>query len=230
MSASTAEAIANVQVGLVQGYVGIACTVFPIYDYLLTLGSDMTLLWPQRAPSGMTTLMALIRFTTIGMSITQSVYIFCRDTYVSSAVFSLLPNILDAVISAIRAYAVSNRSLVWAAIVFATSIFVVTFDAYATAKNRYQSVDIDGTWSCYIIIHFAGSTAENLIFNILSQAIVVGLTWSRMLFLVRRPGKGQARVNPRSFSISWFLLRDGTVYFMHVLLCPSTHAISLSTS
>ncbi|KAH9914954.1 uncharacterized protein B0H18DRAFT_1043435 [Fomitopsis serialis] len=234
MSTSTAEAIASAQFILIQDYMGFACTVFPIYDYLLTVGSDINLLWLQRAPFGMTTLMVLIRFTIIGMPTIQLVSILCRGIYVSSAVFSQLPNILDAVISAIRAYAVSNRSLVWAAIVFSTGILVAIINAYMIATDRIYVGYEDGVGICDIVVHFVGSTSENvqlvaLICNILSQAIVTGLTWSRMLFLVRRPGEGQARVNPRSFSISWFFLRDGTAYLMHVLLCPSTHAVFLST-
>ncbi|KAH9921853.1 uncharacterized protein B0H18DRAFT_1105775 [Fomitopsis serialis] len=240
MSTSTAEAIAGVQAGVVQSYIIMACTVFAMYDYLLTVGSDITLLWLQRAPFGMTVLMGLIRFTAIGMSITLLASILylptlgnCRDSYVISSAFALFPNVLDAVISAIRAYAVSNRSLVWAATVFATDIFTVIVNVYNIATTQYQLVDVDGTWVCKIMAQFVGSTAEKVtlvgsIFNVLSQAIVAGLTWSRLLFLVQRSVK-DARVNPRSFSISWFFLRDGTVYFMHVLLRPSTHAVFLYT-
>jgi len=209
MPTSAAEAIATLQANLVWNYVG-------------------------RAPFGMTTLMALIRFTTIGLSVTELMSFLytsplktCRDTYVSSTVFSLLPNILDAVISAIRAYAVSNRSLVWTATVFATGMFVVIVNAYILAADQYQLANVDGTWICFVIVPFGirgtSSTAKrvllvSLIFNVLSQAIVAGLTWSRMFFLVRRPGNGQVRVNPRSYSISWLFLRDGTVYFIAIML------------
>ncbi|KAH9921858.1 uncharacterized protein B0H18DRAFT_1019460, partial [Fomitopsis serialis] len=160
-----------------------------------------------------------IRWTVVSMTYMMH---SCRGTYVSSSVIGLLPSILDTVISAIRAYAVRNRGLMWAATVFATSMFAVIVSVYNIATTQFQVVDVDGTWLCYTMVQTEGSTAEKVfivssMFSILSQAIVAGLTWSRMLFLVRRLGKGQARVNPRLYGISWFFLRDGAVYFIAIL-------------
>ncbi|TFY56945.1 hypothetical protein EVJ58_g7323 [Rhodofomes roseus] len=168
MSSSSAQDISDLQSGIVMGYVSIACAVFPIYDYILTTGTEVTVFWsqPQKTFRGSSLLLILIRLTTLGTAITNVISMFfgsanveiCRGLYLSAAIVTDLGNALDAVLSTIRVFALSGLNVWWASVVFVTSMFIVTTKFYLNAKTQYTVQNIDGIVMCNIFT-YSGSVA-----------------------------------------------------------------------
>ncbi|KZT67490.1 hypothetical protein DAEQUDRAFT_812872 [Daedalea quercina L-15889] len=224
MSQSTV--IEDLEFTTTTNYAMIAFAVFPLYDYLLTAGSEGTLFWRGRVPLASSILMLLIRITTVSMVITGMLSTWygsslatCRSTYIASAVFTGLPYVSEAVIAAVRVYALSNCNLLCTAIVFAMSISVFVVDMYELALTRYAIAD-DGL-ICDIIVPVSVNLKVEwpaYVCNTLAQAVVISITWYRLWFTARLTDRKQFLANLRRSSISWLFLRDGTIYFFTIFM------------
>ncbi|KZT67488.1 hypothetical protein DAEQUDRAFT_739400 [Daedalea quercina L-15889] len=74
MSASTGNAIEDVKIGIITNYALTTFAVFPLYDYILTIGSEGTFFWNRRVPLGIFALLLLARFTIVGITTTSMIF------------------------------------------------------------------------------------------------------------------------------------------------------------
>ena len=77
-----------------------------------------------------------------------------------------------------------------------------------TARQRYEDIRervFEGTADSpsYLVLLAAH------ISNIVSQGILIGITWSRTLFLIRGSDGKHLRASLKRHTITWLLLRDG---------------------
>ncbi|KAI0729285.1 hypothetical protein C8Q72DRAFT_830101 [Fomitopsis betulina] len=237
MSIDGAELVQALKHGMVVNYAWTAFSVFPLYDYVVTTGLEWTTFWGQQVPLGIFVLMLLTRVFTIALVTTNFVYTWyasetlaqCRNVFIISSVFTQLPYALEAVISAIRTYALSGSGLLWATVVFLAGVWIVPLQMYDIAVTQYEFTRIGTLPICIVMPPTGESEGIRILLaahvsNIASQVILIGITWSRTLFLVRGSDRKELRASLKRHTIAWLLLRDGTVYFVAMLVL---HVIDL---
>ncbi|KAI0640875.1 hypothetical protein C8Q79DRAFT_1014717 [Trametes meyenii] len=141
-STYAAEFAFNVSQTYLQNICMVSTAVILIYDWLLTLDMEIRLVWGSR--KNLTSILYLLgRYIKPLLNIMGIVWIFpisdevsTRRAYVTillhvAEAATILPGVVWAVFSAVRAYAFSGRSKWVAAIVFALSMFPAFLDLTA---------------------------------------------------------------------------------------------------
>ncbi|TCD65721.1 hypothetical protein EIP91_002297 [Steccherinum ochraceum] len=126
------DVIADYQRARIKSYMRVAPAALLLYDYLLTLGSEMNVMWPSRM-SPMKALYLYTRYSAF-VDVTMAVYyqlktdvpaILCKRIYSIAAWLIVIGIIVAEVILMVRTWAIWNRSRRMAAVLIGISVVAV---------------------------------------------------------------------------------------------------------
>ncbi|EKM57679.1 uncharacterized protein PHACADRAFT_206559 [Phanerochaete carnosa HHB-10118-sp] len=155
-----------------------------VYEFLITISDEIDILWKR--------------------PVTVSAVLFgsVRWCMLITATLQLAPTTPNtAVFSALRVFAIWDRSRIWSLVVFALSMAPFIVNLVFTTMSRFMIV-ADPAFVAYI-------TRSSLV---LADTIVLVLTWIKTFGNWRRARSVNAQV-----SLATCLLRDGTIYFIALL-------------
>jgi len=205
-------------------------TVVLLYDIWITSDREIATIWKRRF-SGVTFIFLSIRYVTLisqiawmTFSVSPGVFLSCRATgliYYSASVWS---GITFAVFSAFRTWAIWGRHWIPLAIVLPIGLVSPTLILY-----QYTFLHILPTpgpvplGGCVSFPSLPVDTLTRLIIAarasaLVADASVVFATWIKMWSIHRIVKSTNINVGKSSVSLSGLLLRDGTVYFIALLL------------
>ncbi|EKM57677.1 uncharacterized protein PHACADRAFT_206557 [Phanerochaete carnosa HHB-10118-sp] len=135
----------------------------------------------------------------------------CTRLSIFLQVFILIGYAQAALFSALRVFAIWDRSRIWSLVVFVLSMAPFIVNLFSVVMSKYAIVadPISGT-ACTTEVPFSAQT--NNISLVLADTIVLVMTWIKTFGNWRR-----ARSVNVQMSLATCLLRDGTIYFMALL-------------
>ncbi|EKM48943.1 uncharacterized protein PHACADRAFT_265962 [Phanerochaete carnosa HHB-10118-sp] len=203
-------------------YITIAIVSLVVYEILITIGDEVRIVW-QRPVTAPAVLLGSVRWCILlaaTLQLVPSTSNSCTPLEIMVWIFSLIQFLQIALFSALRVFAIWNKSYVWSLAVFALSMVPFAINLYQAVESKYVSFmdPLTGT-TCNEEIIFSARTHSMLVLTyvargslILADAIVLILTWMKTLgnWLATR------RLN-MTVSLTTCLLRDGTLYFIALL-------------
>lgn len=225
MSEIESKLYASVENTLQDTCVLYACITLIVYDFLTTIPTHEHLL--RNRSSRLALLYTLNRLLIFAFAVTycftsNSILSCTFQIYAFMVVFSLITGLAAAVV-ALRTHAVSGGklSLVIPTVLFGLVPIATNMYVTAASKITFTSHDV----GCVQQIPYNNTTGTLLeivsrVPLILSDLIVAGATWHRML--ETRKSTGERRVFSAWFtglSLCAVVLRDGTLYFLSISLC-----------
>ncbi|EKM54052.1 uncharacterized protein PHACADRAFT_209878 [Phanerochaete carnosa HHB-10118-sp] len=161
----------------------------------------------------------------------------CPQSEILSWIFSLIGYLQIALFSALRVFAIWNRSYVWSLMVFTLSMVPFATNLYAAVEAEYTSIQVLDRLIGVTCIqeplfsaqtHRIGtlrvtSTTRGLL--VLADTIVLVLTWIKTF----RHWKNARHLKMRS-SVTTCLLRGGTLYFIALLAINIAQLLTYGSS
>ncbi|KAJ7624869.1 hypothetical protein FB45DRAFT_88070 [Roridomyces roridus] len=215
----------------------IASVALLVWDHVITFGAEVQNVWPSRPStggtanskpgrklSGATVLYALLRYGTLFEKITvlllASSYFTPRGCNIAVRV-QIFPMLLRTVgfglFSSLRVLALSQMNYPLAGLVFLLCIPSAIVPSYVYSHQTATAVNIYGCQLAYTaspVVHDRLRIA-GIIADLLSETLVILVTLNRTLGILHtglsEKGKKQKP------TLSWLLLRDGTIYFIALL-------------
>ncbi|EKM48120.1 uncharacterized protein PHACADRAFT_203221 [Phanerochaete carnosa HHB-10118-sp] len=149
--------------------------------------------------------------------------------------FAFIQFLQAALFSALRVFAVWDKSYVWSLITFALSMVLVATNIYNAVMTKYgfyldpllgvtcaEESQISAQSDSMRMFHVLYTTRGSLI---LADAIVLVLTWIKTF----RHWRNARRLKMRA-SLTTCLLRDGTMYFIALLALNMTQLLTYNVS
>ncbi|KAH9914603.1 uncharacterized protein B0H18DRAFT_1044628 [Fomitopsis serialis] len=221
---SMAEAAIYAQEAFTSSCVDVASNALLLYEYITTSDSEISLFWVRKWPASI--VFFLVRFlmlatalfglaTMASAEITNVRLNHCMASIIFSMFIQFTSLAMIAVVSAMRVYAVNGHRWLAAAFTLIVGAAPVGVNVYAASQASIYLTD--GICS----YHTMTTSREGFIFALLSRLctitcdiIVVTTIW------VETYGLMKTHVRPRSYrqSLIWYLLRDGTIYFILMLV------------
>ncbi|KAI0788054.1 hypothetical protein C8Q74DRAFT_1255522 [Fomes fomentarius] len=213
--------IAEYSVIVTENYFSYACLSLFLYEYLITLAEEVNLFWKRRW-TGATLLFFLNRYAPLLYYLANDTNVFetvvpttCRTLFKAIIVFDIVVLTTWAAFSALRAYALS-RSRALSALVFMLSTVPMGVNAtklWAAEGTVIPAVGCAETdsYSLHTIIGFTTASRSSLI---VADCALIAITWAT---LYRRGG------NLHGNSFVYIIVRDGTIYFICLLILNSLH-------
>ncbi|KZT67910.1 hypothetical protein DAEQUDRAFT_712578 [Daedalea quercina L-15889] len=196
-------------------------TALTLYEYSLTLSNEVALFWRSK-PSSASALFFLLRIVLFAIAATDIAGNLVPDA--TAAVSHLhtivrLPPDSNPPISAIRVFAVTGRSWVLTFLTLALGLVPVAINIYLLTTAHFV-VEVVPTMTVCAATSTLSTEAANKVALasrlcvILSDIFVVSTTWFNLFHSARLSIKSGIFDG----SISWFLLRDGTLFFSLILI------------
>ncbi|RDX45260.1 hypothetical protein OH76DRAFT_1408220 [Lentinus brumalis] len=219
--AEIAEIVAEADSLISYDYCAMAAIVLYVYDYLITFPEEVASFWKAK-PTGATVLFFLTRYTTMAVLLFEFVIGFIQFPGTSCVYTSILDDVIETLqyfpwagFAALRAYALSrNRPLAVAVFVLSIITIVVNlldnFKFVTPAEIPFFGCRLVDALSPQLALVFAVTARGTLI---AADAILIVVTWVK---LSRRGGGGGG-------SFVHVVLRDGTVYFICLLILNTLH-------
>ncbi|KAI0765607.1 hypothetical protein BD413DRAFT_574050 [Trametes elegans] len=209
-----------------------AVTALLVYEYLITLDREVALFWRRRV-TGASVLFFTNRYLVLVVYLLLLMYLVpmsdhsCLLLARSSTVLGYLQIIPQAAFSAMRALALSGMNWYMAGAVFLLAVVpfgtnMVTFSFSSTVQYNPllgECLAMSNTTRSQAIIFTAVSRGCLMA----SDAILIVLTWYR---LARAGVANWGDFKLRGSSFSGILLKDGSAYFLTLLLVNLMHMIS----
>ncbi|THG95373.1 hypothetical protein EW026_g6270 [Hermanssonia centrifuga] len=211
-------------------------TALVAYEYIITLEQEMAMVWHRKWTLA-TWLFIANRYALIGFIIWSTapttssrrvtncspqswllnscvVGYSCAPVQVMGDILGTLQNVVFAVFSALRVFALSDRYIPMTLLVLALNLGPVVLDIETTV---FAADPLFGTF-CEDILDFSARINFDL-----GDALVLAVTWAKT---ARSLAEG-ARIGMRT-PLSTMLLRDGTIYFA-VLLMMNIAQVAVET-
>jgi len=201
----------------------IAAVALLIWDHCISLGLEVRRIWSRKL-SGSTVLYACLRYGTLFEKITvlflASWYLTPHgcDIAVRVQIFPMIVRTIGyGMFSSLRALALSDRNWYLAITVFLLCLPSAITPAYVYAHQDSPAVDPYGCQLTYI----ASATVHDrlriggIIADVLSETIVIAVTVSRTFGMRNNEIPFAGKKQP---SLALLLLRDGTIYFLALLV------------
>ncbi|TFY63528.1 hypothetical protein EVJ58_g3205 [Rhodofomes roseus] len=188
-----------------------AALALALYEYILTLSNEVALFWTAKASSASASallffsvrvvLLAIAATNIAGNYVPDAVATLtgCKSYNIWDATLTMLGYGMIAVISAIRVFAVTSRNWPLSLVTLALGLAPVVINICATSPSADDSYRV--------------ALASRLCV-ILSDVSVVAATWLHLF----QSAKLSAKKGILTGSLSWYLLRDGTLYFSVILV------------
>ncbi|OCH90808.1 hypothetical protein OBBRIDRAFT_825716 [Obba rivulosa] len=210
----------------ITGYVSLAGSVLILYDQLLMLPHEVQYIWGRKFTSvtGIFYLNKWISIAwammTIGSFWTPTFLRGCLAVYDLEDVIGLCLFIVWAVFSSVRVYAISGGTWWLAIIVFALSIvpFITNmYSDFAAGQTTLDTLPFLGV-QCVAESTASGPLEIGLVLStrlcaITSDTLILSITWYRT-FSIKRTAYRNKIKSP----LSTMLLKDGTIYFLVLLI------------
>ncbi|KAH9830284.1 uncharacterized protein C8Q71DRAFT_786591 [Rhodofomes roseus] len=212
-----------------------------VYDYFLTVGDEIDLFWRRGGHPVCKVLFLSLRVVTLGVAITtvlatqetryKPTIKDCAAQNDAYMTFMLMADLIIAVVTCLRVYAVSGFRWTWTIL---TAVLEVAYLVMISSVNlivSYQTMEFQSLWTCWQSENLSsvqGTAAAwaMVVCATLSDMTVVVATWIRAFPYVRLQWKNRMWAP----SITWLLFRDGTIYFLIVLLLNIGICISFWSS
>ncbi|TFK84545.1 hypothetical protein K466DRAFT_588821 [Polyporus arcularius HHB13444] len=202
-------------------YCAMAAIVLYVYDYLITFPEEVASFWKAK-PTGATVLFFLTRYTTMAVLLFEFVIGFIQFPGTSCVYTSILDDVIETMqylpwagFAALRAYALSRNRPLSVLVFLLSSITIVvnmldTFKFVTPAAIPFFGCTLVDTISPQLALVFASTARGTLI---AADAILIVITWAK---LSRRGGGAGG-------SFVHVVLRDGTLYFICLLILNTLH-------
>ncbi|KAH9888970.1 hypothetical protein C8Q73DRAFT_655086, partial [Cubamyces lactineus] len=199
------------------------------YDYLLTLRHEVRFVWSRKF-TGATVLFLLNRYIIILLYLVDIITLFpiiskvsaCPGTGRFITVLEVLPYIVWAAFSSLRAYALSSRNLPIGLLIFVLSLVPAGVNAYFF--STFSFVELPSPSNCTALSDITAQlmTIVSRASLMAADALVIGVTWASTY----RIGKA-SRDARLGFSFGTLLLRDGE--HLEVLVAMNIVHMTLNT-
>ncbi|KAI1791884.1 hypothetical protein LXA43DRAFT_1094224 [Ganoderma leucocontextum] len=217
-------------------FIGAAVSTMLAYEYFITLGDEVKYFWKRRS-LGPSALFYMNRYLNLVLSIYQLIvlnpaYHRSPERFMPTLfVLEVLGSFPWGAFSALRAYALS-RNMPLSILIFLLSMVPIVMNLVCFKYGLggytvpivscvgYNGIPPDLSRKClYDIYARVILTITTRTCAILADLLLVIITWTR-LFKQRKLGLG---TSSRKFSLTDVLLRDGTIYFLIMLLLNCLH-------
>ncbi|EKM50273.1 uncharacterized protein PHACADRAFT_201113 [Phanerochaete carnosa HHB-10118-sp] len=244
MSAPSNQALVQAYSRFATGdYITIAASCLAIYEFLVTIGDEIKIVW-KRPITVRAVLLGSVRWCMLlaailnfqlTLSSPKCLLQDCAPPDILYWVLVLVQFLQAALFSALRVFAIWNRSYVWSLVVFVLSIvsFVTNLNDAAMTKYELVMYPLTGI-SCIEESQLSARAYDIRAFRvvyitrgslILADAIVLVLTWIKTF----GHWMNARRLNMR-VSLATCLLRDGTIYFIVLLAINMTQLLTFNFS
>ncbi|RPD69111.1 hypothetical protein L226DRAFT_575891 [Lentinus tigrinus ALCF2SS1-7] len=203
-----------------------AGTTFLVYEYLITFGQEVKLFWRGKW-TGASILFFLNRY----LALISYILIICSLLVKGEAAISWIQFLPWAAFSALRAFALSGKNLILSIFVFLLGItpLAVNFVQYGFDLDGYN----DPTFGCSAGVDLTPSMAKRRLYvpselTIASRGtlmaadlILLCVTW----YTLPRRNLVNLDSSRNLLSFTTVLLRDGTIYFVVLLILNILHLV-----
>ncbi|KZT63413.1 hypothetical protein DAEQUDRAFT_733845 [Daedalea quercina L-15889] len=213
----SASAAALLEQGLVENYCNVAACALYSYDRCITVAREVDLIWRRRRISVASALYLLLHISAAAyqyLNITILILTGCQSAYLTNIVLlaaGALFKFANGGFMALRAYAISNRSILLASTIFLLSLVDVGIDIYEAcilfANNLPQPVGCELGENMTSRVYRIVTILEQMS-NILPEALLVLATWRHAYASFRLANDAHVHT-----PLTTTLLRDGTLYF-----------------
>lgn len=209
----------------------LSTSVLVLYEYVLTLSQEIKCIWKGR-PTSVTIVYLLNRYTIVAYSITSILQLVSHswksitsieDALVCWETLSMIWEFVWAVFGALRVYAVGGRNWPLAIVTLSLGLVSLVANAYIYARRSPVPTSSSSAKKLSVPGNQVSITLENKLMIasrtclIASDILVLYVTWMSMLKLRRMSGSSSPRVS----SLIVMMCRDGTIYFLALLLLNS---------
>ncbi|RPD73086.1 hypothetical protein L226DRAFT_536590 [Lentinus tigrinus ALCF2SS1-7] len=204
-----------------------AGAVLVVYDCVITFGQEVDLFWKRRL-TGASVLFILTRYLallTIFMGMLEYVPTTdssCTMVVKAQAAFEYMQYLPWAVFSGLRVFALSDQNWLLSGLVMLLSLvpFGINVGQYAYGLTG----EVDPLFGCSAVLPITDKFARKITISsrtclIASDALVIAITWFAMLRCRDRFGE----MTWHSTSLTTILARDGTIYFILLLILNTLH-------
>ncbi|CCM06021.1 uncharacterized protein FIBRA_08265 [Fibroporia radiculosa] len=231
---------------LLANFCTVAAMMLLLYDYILTFAQEIQCIW-RRKFSGATVLFFLNRYLSIIYRILMLLVILpwqYLPQQTADDVITIMLDLILAVFTSLRLYAIWNRDrrILIAVILLGLVSPAANIFYYTTLQEEAAPPPLYG---CAVRVHMSASAGEmsvpvglvvmrladntfsfaifNCVFAICSDAIVLILTWLKTAEIQR----AFSSAHVKGGSISSLIQRDGTVYFLTLLVLNVVNLIAI---
>jgi len=211
---------------LVEAYGAAAVTTFIIYDYLLTLGDEVELVWSMKPSASSVVYYVLLRYPVLlyviipwisstNPGLTASV---CTGLSITSDVMATTFIIMVAAFGALRIYAVSGRDWRFVLPALALGLVPAVTNLYDYAQSAYEELP-DGSSVCSQVQSLSRHLSKELVIisrtcAVASDMIVIfAICWHS-----RRHIKLANHLKNKRPSLMMLMMRDGLVLFVLLVI------------
>jgi len=206
-----------------------AALALTLYEYVLTLSNEVALFWNTKLSSASVLLffhvrlilLAIAATTIAGNYVPEAIVTLtgCKSYNIWNATLTMLGYTMIAVISAIRVFAVTGRNWPLSLLTLTLGLLPVVINIYLLTTAYYLVEPVPTTTVCAVMSTISPHSANKVALAsrlgvILSDTLVVAATW----FNLFQSAKFSAKSGFLTSSVSWHLLRDGTLYFSVILV------------
>ncbi|KAH9921841.1 uncharacterized protein B0H18DRAFT_1019322 [Fomitopsis serialis] len=193
---------------LISNYITIAPLALIIYDSVLTFDKEIQVFWSRKLPRAAYLLFALMRLTLIGLVVSSfPLIVGCHVPY--DAVQRC------AILYAISNYAILGMSMLLTAIISAMRVYAVTSRNWVLTSLTLSFALVPVVCLPFLIQDLPNVDSVSRICAIASDVVVIGTTWRNTFYVVKFRLRDHWPPQP---TLSWYLLRDGTAYFVVMLI------------
>ncbi|KAH9829096.1 uncharacterized protein C8Q71DRAFT_791721 [Rhodofomes roseus] len=199
-----------------QNCCNIAAFAMYLFDVAITLGDQIDHIW-RRSFSGVTALFITLHLSTLSvyvLYIVQVPLVECQPAYITNMAYALASSVqvlTVAAVAALRIYAINGHDGRLPTLVFSLSVvsFASTLYYCVVLTTEFLPPPINAcvVYPSQLGIYSKFSIIGNACF-IVAELLVLLSTWRHTYGL-----KKLARENNQEVSLTYLLLRDGTVYF-----------------
>jgi len=224
-SESASQIVAALQETLIDDYVQLACSVIVFYEHTITLSQEIRFFWKARL-TGATCTFFINRYVLFLQALFTVIPVPSDSAKGCEALGFIIPTILAfagtiivGAFSVLRVLAISRNNYI-ALFVFLLTVLV------PVATNLYSSIDIsyayilvfDNEDYCYQTSYESNAASNKLEFCtagawIIADAIILVTTWYHNYSLYREALHAKFKT-----SLIFLILRDGTLYFIVMLI------------
>ncbi|OCH90408.1 hypothetical protein OBBRIDRAFT_793396 [Obba rivulosa] len=203
-------------------YCDTATYVIVLYDYLLTLSTEVEVIWTRKMINLTSVLFLVNRYNTLLNVASAALFVLLSQTtavrnlgYAFNAVTDLVSYIVWASFSAMRVYSLDNRNLALASLALALGLVPFFTNLYPDVMQLMATLEFEGqcgvTWSLSDRLDDILEIATRVSI-ITCDVVVLYATLSNTYSL--RVGRHSSSVKS---SLVNMLVRDGTLYFLSLL-------------
>lgn len=210
-----------------------AAVALLIYDWAITLGQELRYVWSSKF-RGYTLLFILNRVNSLGMIVGILMGLTpwytgesCKAAVLVLASFQIMNFVIWAIVSSLRVYAISNRTVWVSLLTFLLALVPAATNVYNYIASSYFVSTYSILVECEYNQKYSDSVGMKLLICtrvavILADAMVLLVTWRHLRGTLK-----SSRIGTNRVSLGLLLLRDGTLYFVMLLLLNIAQIIAV---